>query len=81
MPRQLRTIDEIKAEIQHRIETNAELDGDCRECRAPGINIVREPERNGGCNWSPSFYRGPAACRGFMEHIVADVQALYNVHE
>jgi hypothetical protein len=81
MATQLATREQIKAEIQRRIAASIELDGDCRECEAPGIYVVREPEKNGGCNWSPSAYRGPPECANVIEAIVAEVQATFNVRE
>jgi len=81
MPRQLATRDEISAEMQRRINASTDLDGDCRECGAPGIYVLLEPEKNDGCNWSPGFFRGPPECRAVIARIVAEVQKLYNVGE
>jgi hypothetical protein len=81
MARRLATRDEIRAEMQRRIDASTDMDGDCRECGAPGINIILEPEKNGGCNWSPSAYRGPRECAAVIVRIVAEVQALYNVRK
>jgi hypothetical protein len=64
--------------MQRRINESNDLDGDCRECGAPAIYPLREPDEN-GCNWSVGAYRGPPACQGVIARIVAEVQSLFNL--
>jgi hypothetical protein len=78
MQRQLASIEQIQAEMQRRIDTSTDLDGDCRECGAPGIYVLVDLDEH-GCNWSPSSYRGPQECQRVIARIVRDVQALFNV--
>lgn len=78
MPRQVLTVEELQAEMQRRIDASDYLDGDCKECGAPGIYFLQEPDEN-GCNWSPNVYRGPRECAPMIRRIVEEVQRLYNV--
>jgi len=80
MARRTTTVAELTAEMQKRIESSNELDGDCRGCEAPGIYVLRKPDET-GCNWAPSAYRGAPACAQVIALIVREFQARYNVRK
>jgi hypothetical protein len=78
MARQLLTRGQIKAEMQRKIQESTDLDGDCRECRAPGVQPLREADES-GCNWIPGHYGGPPECAEVISRIVREARAKYNV--
>ena len=78
MARRLATREQIAGEMQRRIAKSTALDGDCRECTAPSIYLLQEPDE-AGCNWSPNVYGGPAVCANVILEIVREVQAIYNL--
>jgi hypothetical protein len=68
--KRLCTLEEIKAEIQRRIEENDWANGFCRDCTAP------EPYRiphDGIANWAAAV-AGKPGCEGFLLDIVAAVR-------
>jgi hypothetical protein len=71
--------DEIRAEIQRRIEASDALGGDCRESKAP-TPMLADPAQNDGCNWTinivPSYIPG---CTGVVAEIVRQVMAEYDL--
>ena len=75
------TSKEIRLEIQRRIETSTELDGDCKDCRAPTPRVT-DPATNHGCNWAvdtfPSVVPG---CLDFVKAVTRTVMAEYDLLE
>lgn len=75
------TADEIRSVIQGRIKTSTELDGDCKDCRAPTPRFT-DPDTNYGCNWRvdvfPSVIPG---CLDFVKAITREVMKEYELVE
>ncbi len=75
------TAAEIRQEIQRRIENSPELDGDCKDCRAPTPRFV-DPKENGGCNWTVDVFPGVVpGCLDFAKAITLSVMAEYELNE
>lgn len=75
------TSEEIRLEIQRRIESSTELDGDCKDCHAPTPRFT-DPDTNYGCNWTvdvfPSVIPG---CLDFVQNVTRTVMAEYELIE
>lgn len=75
------TAEEIRQETQRRIESSKELDGDCKDCRAPTPRLT-DPTTNGGCNWTVDVFPGVIpGCLDFVHAITRTVMAEYELHE
>lgn len=75
------TKEDIRQEIQRRIENSNELDGDCNDCGAP-TPIFADPTRNEGCNWTVNVLpRTAPECTGFVKVIIKAVMAEYDLKE
>lgn len=73
--------EEIRQEIQRRIESSKELDGDCKKCRAPTPRLT-DPATNDGCNWTVDvFPRAIPGCLDFVKAITRIVMAEYELNE
>ena len=81
-----KTAEEIRQEIQHRIRSSKELDGDCKGCRAATPRPT-DPATNGGCNWTvdilPDVIPGclDFVCLDFVNAITRTVMAEYELRE
>lgn len=73
------TAEKIALEIQRRIENSTELEGDCKNCRAPTPRFT-DPNTNSGCNWVvdafPSVIPG---CLDFVKNITRTVMNEYEL--
>ena len=75
------TAEEIRQEIQRRIESSKELDGDCKDCSAP-THRVTDPVTNHGCNWTVDVFPGVIpGCLDFVKAITRTVMAEYELLE
>jgi hypothetical protein len=80
------TAEEIRQEIQRRIGSSKEFDGDCNECCAPTPRPT-DPAANGGCNWtvdvSPGVIPGclDFVCMDFIKAVTRTVMADYELRE
>jgi len=75
------TSEVIRAEIQRRIKSSEELDGDCKDCRAPTPRFA-DPVKNGGCNWTVDVFPGVTpGCLDFAVAITRSVMADYDLEE
>jgi hypothetical protein len=73
------TKEEIQAEIQRRIATSNELDGDCKGCRAPTPRYA-DPNTNNGCNWRVDVFPGVVSgCLDFLKNITLAVMSEYEL--
>ena len=71
----------IREEIKRRIEKSTELDGDCKDCRAPSPRYT-DPATNEGCNWRVDTFPGVVpGCLEFLKHITRTVMAEYELIE
>jgi hypothetical protein len=76
MPREVLTIEQLRAAIQRRIAASNDLK--CRQCRTPGIYILWQSDE-GECNWAPQGLVETGRCAGVVKRIIYEVQSLYNV--
>lgn len=75
------TAGEIRLEIQRRIENSKELDGDCKDCRAPSPRVT-DPATNHGCNWTVDVFPGVVpGCLDFVKAITRTVMSEYELLE
>jgi len=80
------TAEEIRQEIQRRIKSSIELDGDCKGCRT-GTPRPTDPVTNGGCNWTVDVLSGVIpgcldfVCLDFVKTITRKVMAVYELRE
>jgi len=75
------TAEEIRGEIQLRIKSSTELDGDCKNCRAPTPRFT-DPDTNHGCNWTVGVFPGVVpGCLGFVKSITRTVMMEYELVE
>lgn len=73
------TADDIRKEIQRRIETSTELDGDCKDCLAPSP-IRIDPNENEGCNWTVNVFPScTPGCLDFVKNITRAVMKEYEL--
>lgn len=77
--RELKTADQIQAEIEYLVNANREV----REDQERRIHIsaptpLRDPDGN-GCNWTIDTYRGSPTYLGLVELTVAAVQLRWNL--
>ena len=80
------TAEEIRQEIQRRIGSSKERDGDCKDCRAATPRPT-DPAANGGCNWTVDVFPGVNSgcldfvCLDFVKAITRTVMAEYELRE
>lgn len=75
------TVEEIRREIERRIKSSAELDGDCKDCRAPTPRFA-DPDTNHGCNWAVDVFPGVVpGCLGMVKRITLTVMMEYDLVE
>lgn len=75
------TAEQIWAEIQRRIVVSPNLDGDCKECKAPTPRFA-DPSNNNGCNWRVDVFPGVVpGCIEFVKSITRDVMSEYDLVE
>jgi hypothetical protein len=75
------TAEEIRQEIQRRIASSKELDGDCKDSRAPTPRFT-DPAANSGCNWTVDVFPGVIpGCLEFVMAITRQVMAEYELIE
>lgn len=78
MAKRLATAEEIRAEIQRRIEASDEMDSDCRNCGAPTPVPLRVPDQ--GCNWTIlSYPKMIPGWDGVVRKILAEVMREYDL--
>jgi hypothetical protein len=79
MPKFKANAEEIRQEIQRRIQTSLELDGDCKECKAPTPRFTN-PNEIEGCNWTVDIFPGVVpGCMDFVKAITRSVMAEYEL--
>jgi len=76
--RELKTADEIRAEIERLVNANREVREDRERIEIPAPTPLREPDRN-GCNWTMAAYRGSPTYLGLVELAVAAMQLRWNL--
>lgn len=80
------TAEEIRQEIQRRISSSKEFNGDCNDCCAP-LPHPADPATNGGCNWVVDVSRGVIpgcldfVCSDFIKAVTRTVMADYELRE
>lgn len=75
------TAAEIRDEIQSRIAHGDELDGDCKQSRAPTPRFTH-PRENNGCNWTVDVVPGVIpGCLDFVKVITQQVMTEYELIE
>jgi len=80
MPKELLTAAGIRDEINRRMSTSDELDGDCRGCSVPLPRQAR-PEDYGG-NWHiDSASNCAGGCLTVLNDVVSHVRAKYDCSE
>ena len=73
--------DDIRREIQRRIDSSTELDGDCKDCRAPTPRFT-DPDSNYGCNWTVDVFPGVIpGCLDFVKGVTRKIMAEYELIE
>mgnify|MGYP006872416305 CR=1 FL=1 len=73
------TSEEIRLEIQRRIDISTQLDGDCKDCRAPSPRST-DPDTNNGCNWTVDVFPGVIpGCLDFVKNVTRTVMAEYEL--
>ncbi len=81
MAKRRASTDAIRNEIQRRIVSSNEMDGDCKDCRAPTPRLT-DPAMNGGCNWTVDVFPGVTpGCLDFVKAITRTVMADYDLDE
>jgi len=81
MPKTRATAEAIRDEIQRRIRTSDELDGDCRNAGAP-TPIAADPTANNGCNWTITVLPNRiAGCDSLVIRITQEVMLQYDLVE
>ena len=76
--RELKSADEIQAEIERLVNANREVREDGESIRISAPTPLREPDRN-GCNWAMDNYRGSPTYRPLVELTIASVQLRWNL--
>ncbi len=75
------TAEDIRQEIQRRIESSKELDGDCKGCRAPTPRFT-DPDTNHGCNWTVDVFPGVIpGCLDLVKNVTRTAMAEYELIE
>jgi len=75
------SVEGIRNEIQHRISISKELDGDCKDCRAP-TPYLTDPDSNNGCNWTVDVFPGVIpGCLDLVKTSTREVMAEYELVE
>ena len=81
MPKIKAKAEMIRQEIKRRIEVSTELNGDCKECKAPTPRFI-DPTFNEGCNWTVDVVPGLVpGCLDFVKQITRTVMAEYELIE
>jgi hypothetical protein len=81
MPKIKAKAEMIRQEIKRRIEVSTELNGDCKECKAPTPRCI-DPTFNEGCNWTVDVFPGLVpGCLDFVKQITRTVMAEYELIE
>lgn len=81
MRKSIGTTEDIREVIQRRIENSKELDGDCKDCRAPTPHLT-DPATNSGFNWTVDVFPDVIpGCLEFLKSITWEVMAEYELNE
>ncbi|AOZ04191.1 hypothetical protein BKK81_32860 (plasmid) [Cupriavidus sp. USMAHM13] len=79
MIKNIGSAEQIRDEIQRRLQENADLGDACRDCAIP-LPLRTDPASDGGCNWSidtlPSM---PAACMPAAKAVIKEVMREYDL--
>lgn len=78
MARQIRTPDEIRAEVQRRVDKRMAESGDDDEIRVPAPTPLADVDTS-GCNWTIGSYTGDHGYFKLVGLAVLEVKAIWNL--
>ncbi|AOZ04347.1 hypothetical protein BKK81_33820 (plasmid) [Cupriavidus sp. USMAHM13] len=79
MIKNIASAEQIRNEIQRRLQENADLGDACRDCTVP-LPARTDPASNGGCNWSINSFPGmAAACLPAAMAVTREVMREYDL--
>jgi|GEM_PF-4660825 hypothetical protein len=79
MIKNIGSAEQIRDEIQRRLQENTDLGDACRDCPVP-LPLRTDPASNGGCNWSIATFPGiAAACLPAAMAVTREVMREYEL--